>query len=62
MICEKHNTEPQLICGELVCGSCSGEQWEKEPLPKNPNPQTIDMSKGMFGRNEHYRRPPENSD
>lgn len=57
MICEKHVIDMHLICDEWVCGACYGEKLLTEPIPKPSNFPPIDMSKGLFGRNEHYRGP-----
>jgi len=61
MECQKHPGQPmQVICGENVCGHCDGERWAVERLPSLiQSPEPIDMSKGMFGRDEHHVPPVE---
>lgn len=58
MECSKHPGRPMnVVCGESVCGSCYGERLLAERLPRGPRGEAPDLSKGLFGRNEHYRPP-----
>jgi len=58
MECPKHPGRPMgLVCGSPVCGSCYGEMLLVERMPKGGYRFTgspMDLSKGMFGRDEHY--------
>lgn len=55
--CEKHPLSGGVVCGEFVCGSCYGERLLTEKMQK-PRPKlTIDLTKGLFGRNDHYKLP-----
>lgn len=58
MECSKHPGRPMnVVCGEPVCGACYGERLMVERMPKMVQREPVDLSKGLFGRNEHYRPP-----
>jgi hypothetical protein len=44
-----------LVCGEEVCGTCYGEALLTEPLPMLVQRGPIDLTKGLFGHDEHRR-------